>query len=110
MLKIQDLRLPLPSPVTDDITDEQRRRETSQSLILIHIILFIYNKKNKVVFHLSNVAIMCLGLGWFYLSESSSTFVSQVKDVSSLSGQICLEFIHLINITICRLLHLMAKN
>ena len=78
--------------MADDITDQQRRRETSQSLILIHIILLFIIKKNKVVFHLSNVAIMCLGLGWFYLSESSSTFVSQVKDaVSSLSGQICLE-------------------
>lgn len=78
--------------MTDDITDQQGRRETSQPLILIHIILLFIIKKNKIVFHLSNVAIMCLGFGWFYLSECSSTFVSQVKDaVSSLSGQICLE-------------------
>lgn len=77
--------------MTDDITDHQGRRETSQPLILIHIIL-LFIKKNKIVFHLYNVAVMCLGFGWFYLSECSSTFVSQVKDaVSSLSGQICLE-------------------
>lgn len=76
--------------MTDNITDQQERIETSQLLILVCIILLF--KKKKIVFHVSNVAVMCLGFGWFYLSECSSTFVSQVKDaLSSLSGQICLE-------------------